>query len=160
MTAGSPTQLDRSSLVDPPISHPRSRMTGWAAYLTAAGGGMVGLPSRSDSKRTCPRRQADLSNREVSPPNDQYVPAINQGCLPAQWPYVPAFDQGGLPAQCSVSTGHQSGRTSCPMTDMHRPSTRDVSLPNGRYRPLIREVSPPNRREAAIQLYQGAAVLL
>ncbi|PLW24053.1 hypothetical protein PCANC_07191 [Puccinia coronata f. sp. avenae] len=65
MTAGSPTQLDRSSLVDPPISHPRSRMTGWAAYLTAAGGGMVGLPSRSDSKRTCPRRQADLSNRSV-----------------------------------------------------------------------------------------------
>ncbi|PLW50303.1 hypothetical protein PCASD_01665 [Puccinia coronata f. sp. avenae] len=93
------------------------------------------------------------STRDVSPPNGRYVPAINQGGLPSQWP-------GGLPAQCSVSTGHQSGRTSCPMTDMHRPSTRDVSLPNGRYRPLIREVSPPNRQEAAIQLYQGAAVLL
>jgi hypothetical protein len=112
--------------------------------------------------------------------------------------YVPAFNQGGLAAQWSVCTSHQSGRTPRPMTDMHRPSTRDVSLPNGRYRPLIREVSPPNRRyvkaidqgglpalqpvytshqggrshclmagmyrplirEAAIQLYQGAAVLL
>ncbi|PLW27195.1 hypothetical protein PCASD_25528 [Puccinia coronata f. sp. avenae] len=58
------------------------------------------------------------SIREVSPPNG--------------W-YVPAFNQGGLPAQQSICTSHQSGRTPRPMTDMHQSSTRNVSLPNGWY---------------------------
>jgi hypothetical protein len=52
--------------------------------------------------------------------------------------YILAIDQGGLSTQWLLCTGHQSGRSDCPMAGMYCPSIR----------------------EAAVQLYQGAAVLL
>jgi hypothetical protein len=83
------------------------------------------------------------SIREVSPRNGWYIPAIDQGDLPAQWP---------------VCTSHQSGRSPRPMTGIHRPSIREVSPPNGWYvpRPLIGEVWPGWRFRSAFGPFGGS----
>jgi hypothetical protein len=81
--------------------------------------------------------------REVTPPNGRYVPAIDQGGHPAQWP---------------VCTGHQSGRYPRPMTGIYRLLIREVSPPNGWYvhRPLIGEVWPGWRFMSAFGPFGGS----